>query len=704
MVVAIDVTVSTCLQGYDLPAGVECMYFTDYGNSTESYKWFLHASSSITGEPMYPYNYELDAPHYGLQYHLVNSSLFAFTMPSWELMPHEIQDEKRKNFDFVPKLVRYEYDSGDPADIYWYPREEVGDLPFEKAQFGQMITTLDSINDVYYMAIPQVKFPYLDFKSYVTKIFGFYTRKKGIQVMDEYTEYNVVDLQVDSRDHILYGLVLIPGDQYRHDAFYFMRLGYSFMSIRWPTNPFERVQTSVAVFWTFTGGTNFTRIQEHIANVPLFYSDSNISEKYFQIGNGAIDAETNSSYVLYKDRPDTSAPFLAKNVMYKSQYSNVTYKPQNADPKHIGQPPLKTYVYIDWDASPPTHNQVNDVAAPLGARVQSETVGVEAQYTGTFQCNSPENGGCQPPPIVGREESYTTGQASMWITNPDPIYPWFRPRLEYIRFNLDGWLLEVKFENFTNGGIQPTDINGDTLPDKVFDWGDAQIGKRNCTDMFGPNVTQYLMDIPTSWDCPLGVSCGSTCEWYYNDTIRINLTEVETLFLGDPIDLKNFTIYGYLTQLESWTFAAYGIHPTQLPDPLYPPVVELYTIINNVASMDLAIIPEDTIDMCKTCEVDAENSYWHGGTPYYSWYVKRIYCEYFDSYGFTDAFDANITLLIRFVNEVMGKSIGSNTTYKSRGLKRISFPIHGVIEPGSSTPWRCSFSAAGAWEPRCHLP
>merc|ERR1719359_107401 len=41
---------------------------TDYGTGDRNYVWHLHASSAITGEPLFPYNLNLDLPLYGLQY------------------------------------------------------------------------------------------------------------------------------------------------------------------------------------------------------------------------------------------------------------------------------------------------------------------------------------------------------------------------------------------------------------------------------------------------------------------------------------------------------------------------------------------------------------------------------------------------------------------------------------------------------------
>lgn len=424
-----------------------------------------------------------------------------------------------------------------------------------------------------------------------------------------------------------------------------VKCGYSIMNIRWPTNPFETIQTSLEFTWTFPTNGNFDQESEHVVNQPLFLNLDNITEKYYQVGAGSIDTEMNTGFVVYKDHPDADANYMTKNVKYAN--SNFTHNPQGTEPK------------AEAKAGGPRATTYNSVAGAYGQPLYYPN--------GAFISNQD-----------------TTGVGGVWITNPDPIYPWFRPRLEYLRFSLNGDMLEAKFENFTNGGIQPTDNNGDTLPDKVYDWGEAQMGLRNCSDMFGPNASQFFLDMPFC-----------SCEWYFNDTIRIYLTEVETVYLGDPIDLKNSTIYGYLAALGSWTFSAYGIFPTQLPDPLYPPVVEVFSMRNGIANVDFTYTPEDTVPMCARSDIDALNSYWHGGTPVYSWYVRKVFCEYFDAYGFTGEFKPNTTLLMRFVTELMNKSVGAEWTYKGRGLKRITFPPHSVLEPGCE--YTMELNVLGRW-------
>jgi len=159
---------------------------TDYGNWTVGYSWFFHASSSITGAPMFIFNLELNGPTFGLQYDLDNSSIVAYEVAYWNTMTYQMRDEKRLNYQWSPTVVRYEMDSGDPSEIFWKPRDAMGKLPNLQSFFTQSITAYDSINNLYFIALPSVKFPYKNYKDYVTEVLGFNT-KKGIVVMRETT-------------------------------------------------------------------------------------------------------------------------------------------------------------------------------------------------------------------------------------------------------------------------------------------------------------------------------------------------------------------------------------------------------------------------------------------------------------------------------------------------------------------------------------
>merc|ERR1711865_139711 len=132
----------------------------DYGNWTKAYTWYLHTSSTQSGDPLFPYNYELDGPFYGLQYDLDNSSIYGYELPYWDKMPHELEDEKRKNHEWTPYLTRNEMHSGDPSNIFWKKKDIIGKLPLEKnnkrLMYAQTISTLDSINDMYFLAVPYI--------------------------------------------------------------------------------------------------------------------------------------------------------------------------------------------------------------------------------------------------------------------------------------------------------------------------------------------------------------------------------------------------------------------------------------------------------------------------------------------------------------------------------------------------------------------
>merc|ERR1719491_52334 len=106
------------------------------------------------------------------------------------------------------------------------------------------------------------------------------SKQNGIQrVLEQATgDYHVIDLQADSKDHWLYATLEIPGDQYRNGGVYMVRLGYSIMNIRWPTNPFETIQTSLQFTWTFPTNQNFAQDSAHVVNAPLFLNPDNITE------------------------------------------------------------------------------------------------------------------------------------------------------------------------------------------------------------------------------------------------------------------------------------------------------------------------------------------------------------------------------------------------------------------------------------------
>lgn len=396
MVVAIEERVSHDIQGGGFPWDK----YPDrdegqmYGNWTTGYTWFLHATSTDNGEPQFPYNLELNGPLYGIQYDLDNSSIYGVEVPYWDQVRYTTQDRGsewvRLNRAWTPVLVRFEIDSNiallaSGIGVYWYPKDIIGNFPDEQALYSQAITTLDSINNIYFIAVPQVKYPFKEYNDYTTKIYGFDTSgnnqkvgNKAVLSMNEATNFGVVDLMADSRTHSLYATLTIPGARWRQPGNYFVKLGHSFMSIRWPTNPFDPIITSVSFFWTFVSPgpqeLNFTLISQSIVNEPLYVNDgdnldgANLSMKFYQIGSGgnAIDAETNSSFVLYKDQAATTHPFLIKNVKYK--HTNFTYNRQDAEPYRISNPPKRHwsyFLYKQWEECCGFRAE-NSVAAPVG--------------------------------------------------------------------------------------------------------------------------------------------------------------------------------------------------------------------------------------------------------------------------------------------------------------------------------------------------
>merc|ERR1719253_1085169 len=174
-----------------------------YGNTTIGFTWYLFASDTKTGEPVFPYQLELDGPLYGIQYDLDNSSILGIELPYYDQIDHVMQDVKRVNVQWSPLLVRWEMDSGvmpmqRQLGVHWFKKDVIGRLPFMEAMLTQTISTIDSMNDIYFLCVPQVKFPYDEYNSFFNGVYGLDISKKAQVVLQEGFDprFGVADIQV----------------------------------------------------------------------------------------------------------------------------------------------------------------------------------------------------------------------------------------------------------------------------------------------------------------------------------------------------------------------------------------------------------------------------------------------------------------------------------------------------------------------------
>lgn len=567
------------------------------GRLTGGFQWYLHAVSLANGDPLFPYQHKLENMLLGLHYDLDASRILGYFVPDW--------NAKTPVESFTPIMQIWEMNTKyDWALRFWSRRFS---LAVEHDMLATGVTAFDSIYDIYYLTVPGIVSDEGD--HFLTRIYALNTDRNGQILHAEDVNHQVVLLEVNDDTHELFAVMNVVSDRFVPPGHYYVRLGEALMFIKWPDNPYEPIVTTLQFRLTFSGD-----FREDIVNSDLYFGPVNVSEKYMQIGATAIDVTTHSSFWLYKDRPDSGAPYMIQDVYFRRNKTNETDPPPVPDPLVFN-------------------------------------------------------------PIRGPEVN------AMWIFNKHPITGWFSPEVLYVRFHMDGHIVYVRFENETIGGIQPYDVNGDAMPDAV-DWGEFVQGRRNCSEMFAPVTSERLRYMPYT-----------QCEFQDNHTLLIRLREnVTTLNVGETIVLKNDTIYSYYPELQTWSFAAFGEYEVNLPDPLLPPAPQVFSLTGGSAGMDFSVYPKDEVPMCYTSGIDADNSYYHGGVPTYTWTLFSVICTYTDSYGFTSGFWPNQSM-VDDVRAILENSTAGTSTERY-GKSRVDFKIMD-LEPGCTYAMRMDL--LGRW-------
>jgi len=569
------------------------------GDLQPGFQWYLHASSTVSGEPMFPYQQQLNSMLFGLQYDLDGSRIMGYMVPYW--------NGKTTDDIFYPTMKIWEMNSMQESNIRFWTQSFTLMREGEADMLSTGVTALDSIYDLYYMTVPGIMSD--DGNHFLTRIYVLELDKEGrlLQFID--TDQQVAVLEVNDNTHEVFAVLHVAGDTPTSGAGHFyVKLGEATMYIKWPENPFEKIETTIDFHWTFSGG-----IREATVDKDVFFALDNYTEKYFQVGATAIDVLANTSFFVYKDRPDADAPYLIKDVNFGINESIPETKVRNVE---------------------------------------------------DFK------------PIPGPEVN------ALWIYNMHPITTWFSPEILYVRFHMDGHIVYVRFENQTLGGITPFDVNGDTLPDDV-DWAEFRAGRRNCSEMFAAfEIENRLKYMPYT-----------QCEFQDNHTIVIRLNEnVTTLNPGELITLKNDTIFSFYPELDCWSFSAFGTFRIGIPDPLYPPVPQVFSLTGGSAGMDFSVYPKDEVPLCYTSGIDATNSYYHGGVPLYTWTLLAVSCVYTDSFGYTTGFFPNNTMS-EIVRSMLADSSAGSTSHP-HGSSRVDFQIMD-LEPGCT--FRMRLLILGRW-------
>lgn len=248
------------------------------------------------------------------------------------------------------------------------------------------------------------------------------------------------------------------------------------------------------------------------------------------------------------------------------------------------------------------------------------------------------------------------------IVNADPRIPLTlaAPRLLFARFSMDSRFITVRFDASTVKGALPVDTDGDYLPDAI-NWEAQQIGVRNCSDMFARQTAAALGSIPAT-----------SCEWTDGSTILITLsTGFRNLSLGDPLYLKDITIFVYLIVENSWSMAANGGIGIGYPYPLLPPYIDVSF--------------SENVDLCSPTTLNGEASYNHGDEPRWRWTLNLpVTCE-------NGVFnDADITEYIE--TKLAEVSVGSTT--HTFGSAVLTFKT-AELQPGCTYNFNVSLS--GRW-------
>eukprot|EP00929_Paragymnodinium_shiwhaense_P084280 TRINITY_DN45044_c0_g1_i4.p1 TRINITY_DN45044_c0_g1~~TRINITY_DN45044_c0_g1_i4.p1 ORF type:complete len:1897 (+),score=311.57 TRINITY_DN45044_c0_g1_i4:400-6090(+) len=591
---------------------------------------------------------------HGMHYDLDASRIIGYTVPYWS--------EKNSSFVWDPTVQIWKFNTTAQNNI----SITVTHLPFQLDDNDFLLntgaTTLDIVNDVYYLAMPSL-WNTTDVAEYQSRIYaiGLNEPPETRILMKEMIPYQVVNLEVNARYHGLYAYIVVDdgvklgwSDK---NQFVFLRLGYSYKVTTVPDLPawkssirddvaldfygfsqdfVDDVNSSVFFTWTFDNWTNWS-----FNNTSLYYNDtlrriddelirqwsmdnSNFSDKQFQVGGGTQSHSYNATFCVYKDNADADANYRVLKI-----------RP----------------TFDDWDPNLTDRGQLN------------------------------------VPPV----------QAS-WLMNADPRYSWFdfTYPIEGAHFSMNRSVVYVRFGNHTVSGLTPIDVDGDSLPD-VYDWSGQHVGEMNCSDVLsrvrsvGNNYWRYSQDYILN-------APDAICRWV-GSTMEIHLSWVGQLRLGDRLTFKPDTIWRYRPDLDIWERPAtpqVSDAYVQKPDPIFYPVIILDTWSEVVVESPWYYGETMKVwansagaKLCGPISADTSASYYHGGVQKWYWRLDKTVC--FSAGGLQ--FPPNEFITVGVAKGIESFSYGARLAPYGTAFMNFSYRS---LEPGCN--YTFTVSLTGFWE------
>jgi len=308
----------------------------EYDNATGMpyFTWYLHASSGSSGEPIFPYHQRLDRMQFGFHYDLDDSRIVSHVMSSGAFGIGDWAEKASADETWAPEVRTLKIDSRFLNNIITTPSV----IPFDTSAssaadyvFNIGVSALDSIHNVYYVAVPIV--PSLQgvgesLPDATTRLYGILlgdppdTTGEGTLIVNQELTDKIVVLEANSEYHTLFGLLHSPvGASFAH---YYVKFGES------TRNNFTNV---VEFSWQFTSA------QASVVN-PFDFGD--FTELYYQIGATAVDHLNRKSYIAYKNSPDADQPYYILEIDQNGFTERNTYLP-------ISSPSTQGFFLINSD-------------------------------------------------------------------------------------------------------------------------------------------------------------------------------------------------------------------------------------------------------------------------------------------------------------------------------------------------------------------
>jgi len=288
-----------------------------------TFEWYLHAIDLDTGDPLFSYQQLLPKMLHGLHYDLDQSRIVGHTAPYWSDMA--------RGEAFIPSLVIFKVNSSIEHNISMVRSSiefNLTNVSGSRYMSGQFVTTLDSLNNLYYLVIPEVpgedtfvpaSFDNPDVEigalppsvaNYTSRIYGVslnpWAEERVVVNRANITDNRLVNIQANSRfdEHGLYALFVDGGmvaDS--NDSFVYVELGKSDQNY---------TSKQVVFDWTFDNTSQAAMKQFSVGG-----------DYHYQLGGSAIDHYTETTFLVGKASPDFDQMLKVVDVRQNSTKMNL---------------------------------------------------------------------------------------------------------------------------------------------------------------------------------------------------------------------------------------------------------------------------------------------------------------------------------------------------------------------------------------------